>query len=196
MNHRVKNLFALAISVLNLSGRSAGSVAGLIESATDRLSALARAHALTFSHDPTGHPAKPTTLGSLIEAIVAPHEDRGEGNVRRFSVTGCDIEISDSVISSLALILHEFATNSTKYGALSATAGEIQIHCADQAGNVAITWSERGGPPVAPPVGNEGFGNFLVRNAVTRQLGGEVSWDWRREGLVIRLSLPRDRLNS
>jgi two-component sensor histidine kinase len=113
---------------------------------------------------------------------LRPHEDRGEGNVRRFSVTGCDMEISDSVISSLALILHEFATNSAKYGALSATAGEIQIHCADQVGNVAITWSERGGPPVAPPVGNEGFGNFLVRNAVTRQLGGEVSWNLETRG--------------
>jgi hypothetical protein len=113
----------------------------LIESATDRLCALCAGACPNI----VARPAKPTTLGSLIEAIVAPHEDRGEGNVRRFSVTGCDMEISDSVISRLALILHEFATNSTKYGALSATAGEIQIHCADQVGNVAITWSEREG---------------------------------------------------
>jgi PAS domain S-box-containing protein len=48
MNHRVKNLFSLAISVLRLSGRSAGSVPELIESTSDRLSALARAHTLTL----------------------------------------------------------------------------------------------------------------------------------------------------
>ena len=52
MDHRVKNLFALAISVLRLSGRSAGSVPELIGSASDRLSALARAHALTLSPGP------------------------------------------------------------------------------------------------------------------------------------------------
>jgi two-component sensor histidine kinase len=33
MDHRIKNLFALAISVLSLSGRSAGSVPELIRSA-------------------------------------------------------------------------------------------------------------------------------------------------------------------
>jgi PAS domain S-box-containing protein len=195
MDHRVKNLFALAISVLRLSGRSAGSVSQLIESAGDRLSALARAHALTLSH---GHDAsraaRQTTLHSLIEAITAPHRD--EGDDRRFSITGCDMEISESMISSLALLLHEFTTNSIKYGALSSTAGQIQIHCADRAGTVVITWSEHEGPPVAPPIGNKGFGDLLVRATVTGQLGGDISRDWRPEGLVIRLSVPRERLTG
>jgi PAS domain S-box-containing protein len=56
MDHRVKNLFALSISVLNLSGRSANSVPQLVESAGARLSALARAHALTLSHGPDAAP--------------------------------------------------------------------------------------------------------------------------------------------
>ena len=96
----------------------------------------------------------------------------------------------------LALLLHEFATNSTKYGALSATAGQIRIHCGDRAGTVVITWSEHGGPPVAPSTGDRGFGDLLVRATVAGQLGGEISRDWKPEGLVIRLSVPRERLTG
>ena len=195
MDHRIKNLFTLAISVLTLSGRYASSVPQLIDSTRDRLSALARAHALTLSHGPRApHAARPATLHSLIEAITAPH--LGEGDGRRFSIVGCDMEISGSMISSLALLLHEFATNSVKYGALSSTAGQIEVHCADRAGNVIITWSERRGPPVAPPIGNEGFGDLLVRATVAGQLGGDISREWKPEGLLIRLSVPRERLTG
>ena len=193
MDHRVKNLFTLAISVLTLSARYATSVTQLIENTRDRLSALARAHGLTLSHGPRApHAARPATLHSLLEAITAPH--LGEGDNRRVSIVGCDMEISGSTISSLALLLHEFATNSVKYGALSSTAGQIEVHCADRAGNVVITWSEHGGPPVAPPIGKEGFGDLLVRATVTGQLGGDISREWRPEGLVIRLSVPRQNL--
>ena len=195
MDHRVKNLFTLAISVLTLSGRYASSIPQLIDSTRDRLSALARAHALTLSHGPRApHAARPATLHSLLEAISAPH--LGEGDGRRFSIIGCDMEISGSTISSLALLLHEFATNSVKYGALSSTAGQIEVHCADRAGNVVITWSERGGPRVAPPMGNEGFGDLLVRATVAGQLGGDISREWKPEGLLIRLSVPRERLTG
>jgi two-component sensor histidine kinase len=190
MDHRVKNLFTLAISILSLSGRSATSVPQLIDSASARLSALARAHALTSPHGPEAlRAAGQTTLHSLIEAITAPHVD--QGNARRFSIIGCDMEISGSVISSLALLLHEFATNSVKYGALSSTAGQIEVHCVDRAETVVITWSEHGGPPVVPPIGNEGFGDLLIRATVAGQLGGDISREWKPEGLVIRLSLPR-----
>jgi PAS domain S-box-containing protein len=195
MDHRVKNLFTLAISILTLSGRYAGTVPELIDSTRDRLSALARAHALTLSQGPGAlHSPRPATLHSLIEAITAPHLDAGDSP--RFSIIGCDMEISGSTISSLALLLHEFATNSVKYGALSSTTGQIQVHCADRAGNVVITWSEQGGPEVAAPIGNEGFGDLLVRATVAGQLRGDISREWNPEGLVIRLSVPRERLTG
>jgi two-component sensor histidine kinase len=139
------------------------------------------------------HEPRPTTLHSLIEAI-APHQ--GEGDNRRLLTTGCDMEISGSAISGLALLLHEFATNSVKYGALSSTAGQIDVDCTDRAGTVVITWSEHGGPPVVAPIGNEGFGDLLVRATVAGQLGGDISREWKPEGLVIRLSLPRQSLTK
>jgi PAS domain S-box-containing protein len=194
MSHRVKNLFTVAISVLSLSGRSANSVPELIGSARDRLSALARAHDLILPHGVT-QPAKPTTLHSLIEAITSPHDIRLDPEASKFSVTGCDVKISEPVISSLALLIHEFATNSTKYGALSADSGRIQIRCEDDGKSVVVLWTERGGPEAAPPTSDNGFGELLTRSAVA-SLRGEISRDWRREGLVIRLSIPRDRLTG
>jgi two-component sensor histidine kinase len=106
------------------------------------------------------------------------------------------VEISGSVISSLALLLNEFATNATKYGALSATAGRIRIQCANHGDTLVVIWTERGGPAVVSPTGNNGFGGFgdlLVRTTIAG-LGGEISRDWNPEGLVIRLSIPRERL--
>jgi two-component sensor histidine kinase len=197
MDHRIKNLFALAVSVVSLSGRSASTVQDLINSARERLTALARAHALTLSHSARDDPerTKPTTLHSLIRAIVAPHEDRHEA-APRFAVIGCDMEISGGAISSFALLLHEFATNSTKHGALSAAKGQIQIQCANHGENVIIVWTEHGGPAVTPPKEQQGFGEFLIRATVTGQLGGEISQDWKPEGLVVRLSIPRARLTG
>jgi two-component sensor histidine kinase len=197
MDHRVKNLFALAISVLRLSGRSAASVPDLIGSPSDRLSALARAHALTLSSGFKDLPqaAKPATLHSLIQVITAPHDVDGSLGASKFSVTGCDMEISGSVISNLALLLHELATNSTKHGALSALAGQIHISCADHGEMLVVTWVERGGPEVVPPTGNNGFGELLIRSTIAG-LNGEISRDWQPEGLVIRLSVPRARLTG
>jgi PAS domain S-box-containing protein len=194
MNHRVKNLFSLAISVLRLSGRSAGSVPELIESTSDRLSALARAHALTV---PSGlgdlsQAAKPATLHSLVQSITAPHDVQGDSNSSKFSVTGCDMEIAGSAISSLALLLNEFATNATKYGALSTAAGRIRIQCANDRETLFVTWAERGGPEIVAPT-THGFGDVLVRTTIAG-LGGEISRDWQPEGLVIRLSIPGERL--
>jgi PAS domain S-box-containing protein len=197
MDHRIKNLFSLAISVLSLSGRSAGSVPELIRSARERLSALARAQDLTLSPSTRDAPqsAKPATLYSLIQAITAPHDVRIDSDASRISVTGCDMQISGPVISSLALLLNEFATNATKYGSLSAASGRIEIHCANRGETLVVTWTERGGPEVVSLTRNNGFGDFLIRSTVGG-LGGEISQDWQPEGLVIQLSIPRVRLTS
>jgi PAS domain S-box-containing protein len=189
MSHRVKNLFALAGSVVGLSARSARSVQELADSARERLTALARAHALTLS-DGQASPQS-TTLQSLIRAIVAPFD---EHSVSRIAITGVDAPVSGAAVTSLALLLHEFATNAAKYGALSSPEGTIAIDCLDEGDKVVVAWTERGGPPVAEPKDTEGFGGVLSRIAVMSQLGGEIARDWRPEGVGIRLSAPRSRL--
>ena len=198
MDHRIKNLLALAIGIVSLSSRTARNVQDLVKSARERLSALARACALTMTHgardDPQG--AKPTTLHSLIRTVIAPHEDMEHAQGERIRIAGPDLQISGPAISSLALLLHEFGTNSAKFGTLSTQTGQVEIVGAEHDQTVVLTWTERGGPAIAGPPDREGFGATLTRATVTGQLGGEISRDWRPEGLVIRLSLPRERLTG
>jgi two-component sensor histidine kinase len=109
-------------------------------------------------------------------------------------ISGPDIPIAGSTITSFALLLHEFATNAAKYGALSTPTGTIDIVCVEDDGQFALTWTERGGPRVENQIDGDGFGTLLARATVKGQLGGEISRDWKPDGLTIRLSVARDRI--
>ena len=93
---------------------------------------------------------------------------------------------------SLALILHELATNAAKYGALSAEKGSITIiweirpHESDGSDRVLLRWVEAGGPPVQPPT-RTGFGTRLISRGLAGNFGGEVSLDYRMSGVVCTL---------
>ena len=193
MSHRVKNLFALSGSIVGLSARSAKSPQELAESTRARLSALARAHALTFSHDFDDAAHQPTTLQSLVRTIVAPFDEPEDP---RIALSGIDAGVSGAAVTSFALLLHEFATNAAKYGALSSATGTVKVDFREEGDAIVVDWTERGGPLVATPEGGEGFGAVLSRIAVSNQLGGEIIRDWRPAGLAIRLSVPRSRLEA
>jgi two-component sensor histidine kinase len=111
-------------------------------------------------------------------------------------VDGYDAPVCTNSVTSLALLLHEFATNAAKYGALSTPDGQVRVDCHDDGSIFILTWTERGGPPVQNRTGGEGFGSLLTRTAVKGQLNGKISYDWATEGLTIHLSMPRDRLSG
>ena len=195
MDHRIKNLFSLASSVVNLSARSAGSPAELAASVSDRLGALARAHALTLSS--SSAPAeRPATLHALIKTIASPYENRAPEERERVTVTGADVPLSNSSVTSLALLLHEFTTNAAKYGALSTPEGRVVVRCEQAGDRLLLQWNERGGPALGDQVSVDGFGSILIRSAIEGQLGGAISRDWAPDGLTIRLSLALDRLSQ
>ena len=196
MDHRVKNLFALASGVVALSARTATSAEELSSAVRNRLIALARAHALTLPVTSEGgkriEPS--TTLHALIRTILSPYEGRTDGDEARVVIGGPDIQLAGGLVTTFALLLHEFATNAAKYGALSTPEGRIRISCSESDGQFALTWQERGGPPIDRPTDSEGFGTMLARSTVRDQLRGEIARDWRPEGLTIRLSVARDRV--
>jgi two-component sensor histidine kinase len=139
---------------------------------------------------------KPTTLHSLIRTIIAPHQNIEDTQREPIMIAGPDLRISGLAISSVALLQHEFGTNSAKYGALSTPNGQVEIVGAEHGSTYVLTWTERAGPAIAAPPEDEGFGATLTRATVSGQLGGKMSQDWRPEGLVIRLSLPREHLTG
>jgi PAS domain S-box-containing protein len=198
MDHRIKNLFALAGGVVSLSARSATTAKELASAVRDRLMALAQAHALTLSVTSEGgrRIEQSTTLHVLIRTMLSPYEGRSDGRGARFTISGPDIRLAGGLVTSFALLLHEFATNATKYGALSTPTGHIDIACSEGDGQFALTWQEHGGPCIDSHSDSEGFGTVLARATVKDQLRGEISRDWKPEGLTIRLSVARDRISG
>jgi PAS domain S-box-containing protein len=196
MDHRVKNLFALSSGMVALSARSAKTPQQLSLAVQDRLAALAKAHALTLQKpSEDGHRTEQSiTLHALLGTILLPYGGRTDDDRARVVISGPDIPIAGSAITSFALLLHEFATNAAKYGALSTPPGTIDIVCAEDDGQFALTWTERGGPRVENQIDGDGFGTLLARATVKGQLGGEISRDWKPDGLTIRLSVARDRI--
>jgi PAS domain S-box-containing protein len=195
MDHRIKNLFAVAAGVVALSARSATTPAAMSSAVRERLGALARAHALTLPRigDDGRRSEEPATVHSLLDAIFSPYSLQTDDGETRVRIEGPDVPVFGSALTSLALLFNEFATNAAKYGALSHPEGRIAIECADDADLFIVTWSERGGPAVGGEM-KEGFGTLLARATVKGQLGGEISRDWNPAGLTIRLSLAKDRL--
>jgi two-component sensor histidine kinase len=89
---------------------------------------------------------------------------------------------------AVAIALHELATNSVKYGSLSAADGHVEIAWSRiPDGRLSLRWIESGGPAVTPPT-HRGFGTRVMQSMIG-QLGGEVRFDWRDQGLTCEIAL-------
>ena len=90
---------------------------------------------------------------------------------------------------TIAISLHELATNAAKYGSLSAAAGRVEIAWSETAdGRLSLRWTGSSGPAVTLPT-HHGFGTRVMENIVG-QLGGKVHFDWREQGLICEIALP------
>ncbi len=191
MSHRVKNLLAIASGLTRISARSTTTAIEMAEVLTDRLAALGRAHDLV--RPLPGHQGTATLLGDLLTILLAPYEDKGafSGRIR---VAVPRMGIGEGPATSLALIMHELATNSLKYGALSIESGTLDVSGSTDGEEITIVWTERGGPDVEPQNGADGYGSNLVRRSISGQLGGSISYDWSSEGVIVTLKMREDRL--
>jgi two-component system CheB/CheR fusion protein len=160
----------------------------------ERLAALSRAQQLTRPGLIANEfdIREQATLKGLIAAIFAPYSATGSRGLQRIVITGCDEEIDDRAVTSAALLLHELATNATKYGALSASTGAVHIDCSLREEWLAINWEEHGGPPVNGPPDRQGFGGNLARRIVENQFRGRYFNEWKPSGLSIRIEIPRE----
>ena len=129
----------------------------------------------------------------LLTVLLAPYDDMGafSGRVRE-SVPR--MGVGEASATTLAMVVHELATNSLKYGALSAEAGTLDVSCAPPEDDVVIVWTERGGPPVSAPQDAGGFGSKLVTRSMTNQLGGSIDRQWFEEGVVVTITIRKERL--
>jgi two-component sensor histidine kinase len=109
------------------------------------------------------------------------------------TIAGVQLALGLAAAQPLAMAIHELATNAAKYGALSVAQGRVAVEWSWATdGRLVLRWSETGGPPVREPA-RTGFGSELIE-LLTRQLGGEVAFDWRAQGLLCEFHLPASTL--
>jgi len=191
MSHRVKNLLAIASGLTQITARSTTTAAEMAEMLTSRLTALGRAHDLV--RPLPGTQGRAALMGDLVSILLAPYEDSGafRGRIR---VAVPRMGIGENAATALALVIHELATNSLKYGALSAEAGTLDVSGSTDDETVGLVWTEQGGPEVVSPLGREGYGSKLLLRSVSGPLGGSIDYDWSPEGLVVAMQLSATRL--
>lgn len=191
LNHRVKNLFAVATGMVGMTARTSASTAEMAETLTGRLRALARAHELIRSTiSSPSQQARHTTLRVLVDSVLEAHATPGGEQLR---IAGPEIPVGPGGATSLALVLHELATNAAKYGALSEPTGSVSVSWRADDSKLILTWAERGGPTVSGPPSRKGFGAELARMSARGQLGGDIEYSWKHGGveIVLRASLER-----
>ncbi|MBO9543526.1 HWE histidine kinase domain-containing protein [Caulobacter sp.] len=177
LNHRVKNTLA---TVQALARQSFAKVKDApLEVFTDRLIALSAAHDLLTR---TGW--READMGALVAASVGAHVDRVDR-------AGPEVALAPHTAVGLSMVFHELATNSVKYGALSAPEGRVQIdwRLDPVTDTLAFTWRDVGGPPVTPPK-QQGFGTRLIESSIRREQKGQARFDFKPDGLVFEASLP------
>jgi len=190
MSHRVKNLLVIASGLTAITSRSSGSTVDMARELTQRLTSLGRAHDLI--RPIPGQEGRAALLGDLLTILLAPYDDMGafSGRIR---VSVPRMGVGEAAATTLAMVLHELATNSLKYGALSVATGTLDVSSSPPGNEAVIVWTERGGPPVSAPDGLGGFGSKLIVRSLA-QIGGLIERDWHPEGVVVTMRVNKASL--
>jgi two-component sensor histidine kinase len=190
LNHRVKNILASVISIFHMTRRGATSIDGLSEDFAGRLTALSNVHAVAFDEG-----ADEITLAQVVGSTFAPYRSHERSAIQ---ISGPAIFVSRSAGTTIALCLHELATNAIKYGALSTPEGRVAVTwelSAAPDSMLTIRWIETGGPPVVEPT-RVGYGTRYMRSALTGLFGARPSFVFAREGLQFTAQAPLSRLTQ
>ncbi|MEM7780880.1 MAG: HWE histidine kinase domain-containing protein [Pseudomonadota bacterium] len=182
LDHRVKNLLAIILSIAEITARSAPDVHTYKGGFRSRLEAIARTHSLLADARWSG-----VELRSLIEDEVV-----GKAAEGAVTIDGPEVPISPSAAQSLAMLFHELNTNAHKYGSLSVPGGKLQVlwyKLGGDDGEVVITWVESGGPPVSEP-SHLGFGSKVINQIIRRQFSATLNTEWDPSGMSLSLRLP------
>jgi two-component sensor histidine kinase len=190
LHHRVKNTLANVQAVLGATARSAASVYEFYRTFSARIQSLAQTH--SFLTDDYWQTA---SLKDILHAELSLYD----ADKMRVKLSGPDVSLVADQAVPIGMAIHELATNSAKYGALSAATGVLHVEW-ETAGSrdterLSLRWRERDGPNVEPPR-RKGFGTMLIERVLKVQLEADVAMDYQRTGLELVLSLPlkRDRL--
>jgi two-component sensor histidine kinase len=192
LNHRMKNMFTITQGMLRQSARGrTDSVREFAQEASERVMAMSHAYSIGQSIDASAS----MSSDDLFERVV-----KGQLlEAHTFNTTGDTVYFKESAVTSLALILHEWTTNTLKYGAWNLhndakSEGHVTLSVSEgDDGALVLLWDERCDRAGQPDPASSGYGSKLIK-ACASQLGGTVSYDWHGEGVRIHLTLDKSRL--
>lgn len=190
--HRIKNIFAVVSGLIIMRARGRDDVQPFADEIGATIRALGTAHDYVQPH--SGRTSD--DLVGLLHDLLAPYQD-GEG--ARVRIGGDTVPLGVRAATPLALIFHELATNSAKYGALGSPDGHVAIAVdANEVNDVpiCIEWREYVPGFTVPEDGPSGFGSRLLKMSVEGQLGGAMERTYESDGLHVVLRVPRSALGA
>jgi two-component sensor histidine kinase len=183
LNHRVKNTLAVVQGIAHQTFERKHDLPGARRAFEGRLAALAAAHDLLTQSN-----WEQASLAHLAAEALQPRA----ANEQRLTFAGPDVHLQPKQALAITMALHELCTNAVKYGALSNETGSVALEWRRSDGpgpRLTMTWRERGGPPVSPPA-RRGFGSRMIEQALAQDLKGDVTMEFRPEGLVCTIDAP------
>jgi light-regulated signal transduction histidine kinase (bacteriophytochrome) len=181
LNHRVRNILGVIRGPIRQSQPDDDAAKQFVKVVDGRIHALARAHN-QITDDHWG----PAPMQALIDAEVAAFVNGQE----RVVSEGDPVMLNPQAYSTMALVIHELVTNSTKYGSLSILTGRVRISWARNAANdLLLKWIESDGPPVSQPR-RKGFGTTIIKRSVPYDLGGSAHIEYRESGVEAEFRIP------
>jgi PAS domain S-box-containing protein len=178
--HRTKNILATVQATVHLT--QSETIDGLKSAIEGRIQALANVHALFVQSRWEG-----ADLRNVVTQQLSPYCQDVEARAR---IDGPNLLLEPYAAQTIAITLHELATNAAKYGALSVPDGRVHVTWSAEKGNaVILQWTETGGPLVTPPT-RKGFGTRVMERMIREQLKGKMHFDWRADGLVCEIVIP------
>lgn len=177
LNHRVKNTLATVQSMAAQALRGSGDPAVAYERFESRLMGLAEVHDVLTRENWHG-----ADLREVVERALRPFASSVPGQI---CIEGASVWLQPRAALTMALVLHELATNAVKYGALSRAGGQVSLGWTFAGGDerLRLTWAESGGPAVRPPT-RRGFGSRLIERALKSELQGQAIMTYAPDGLV------------
>jgi PAS domain S-box-containing protein len=115
--HRSRNLLANVQAAVNLS--QSDTAKGLKEAIEGRIQAIANVHSLFAQSRWIG-----AEMSTIVTQELAPYFKEEEARVR---IDGPQVLLAPDAAQAIAVAVHELATNAAKYGALSATTGQVEL---------------------------------------------------------------------
>jgi PAS domain S-box-containing protein len=178
--HRTKNILATVQATVHLT--QSETIDGLKSAIEGRIQALANVHALFVQSRWEG-----ANLRNLVTQELSPYCQDVEARAR---IEGPDLLLEPYAAQTIAITLHELATNAAKYGALSVPDGRVHVAWSgvDKA-HLILRWTETRGPLVTSPT-RKGFGTRVMERMIREQLKGKMQFEWRADGLVCEIVLP------